>query len=166
MNTVIKQIGLIALTGCVVMACATIGKVDERWSDYKSWTMVTKGRVITGDHTGTLGDVHEGLKGYREVYVNDVGLAVNQGSAPYRYPVGTVLVKEQYKNRDAWEKKKSPALTVMVKVSDIDEDEEENWRFSSGINKKAGKNTFCFDCHATALNDDIVFTNGDFFKSR
>ena len=55
---------------------------------------------------------------------------------------------------------------LMVKVSDIDEEEEENWRFSTGLTKKAAKNTFCFDCHAAALNDDIVFTNGDFFKSK
>ena len=165
MKKVIKQIGLVVLTGSIVMACAKIGKIDERWSDYSSWTMITKNRVITGDPTGTLGDVHEGLKGYREVYINDVGLAVNQGSSPYRYPVGTVLVKEQYKDKIAWEKKKSPNFTIMVKVSDIDEEEEENWRFSTGLNKKAVKNTFCFDCHAAALNDDIVFTNEDFLKS-
>lgn len=166
MNNNMKKIGLIALTGFTIMACAKIGTIDERWSDYKSWTMITKDRVITGDPTGTLGGVHEGLQGYREVYVNNVGLEVNQGNAPYRYPVGTVLVKEQYKNKAAWEKKKSPALTIMVKVSDIDEEEEENWRFSTGINKKAGKNNFCFDCHAAALNDDIVFTNEDFFTSQ
>ena len=165
MKKIIKQIGLIALTGCVVIACAKIGKIDERWSDYSSWTMITKNRVITGDPTGTLGDVHEGLKGYREVYVNNIGLAVNQGSSPYRYPVGTVLVKEQYKDKAAWEQKKSANLTIMVKVSDIDEEEEDNWRFSTGLNKNAVKNTFCFDCHAAALNDDIVFTNEDFLKS-
>ena len=166
MKKTIKQVGLIALTSCMVMSCASIGTVDERWSDYSSWTMITKDRVITGDPTGSLGDVHEGLKGYREVYVNDVGLTVNQGDAPYRYPVGTVLVKEQYKDKTGWEKKKSPNLTIMVKVSDIDEEEEENWRFSTGLNKKAVKNTFCFDCHAAALNDDIVFTNNDFFKAK
>lgn len=162
MKKLIKQVGLIALTGCIVMACA---KIDERWSDYSSWTKITKDRVITGDQTGSLGDLHEGLKGYREVYVNDIGLAVNKGSAPYRYPVGTVLVKEQYKDKDAWEKNQSPNYTIMVKVSDIDEEEEENWRFSTGLNKKPVKNSFCFDCHAAALNDDIVFTNETFFTS-
>jgi len=75
-----------------------------------------------------------------------------------------LLVKEQYKDKAAWEKKKSPNVTIMVKVSDIDE-EEENWRFSTGLNNSTVKNTFCFDCHAAALNDDIVFTNEDFFKS-
>ncbi|MFT5728236.1 MAG: hypothetical protein ACI8PB_002389 [Desulforhopalus sp.] len=166
LKKILKQIGLIALTGCVVMACAKIGKIDERWSDYSGWTRLTKNNVITGDLTGTLGGVHEGLKGYREVYINDVGLAVSQGDAPYRYPIGTVLVKEQYKDKAAWETKKTPSLTIMVKVSDIDEEEEENWRFSTGLNKKAAKNTFCFDCHAAVLGDDIVFTNGDFFKSK
>lgn len=53
----------------------------------------------------------------------------------------------------------------MVKVIDIDEEKEENWRFPTGLNKKAVKNTFCFDCHAAALNDNIVFTNEDFLKS-
>lgn len=166
MKKTVKQIAFLALIGCMAVACAKIGKVDERWSDYQSWTMITEDRVITGDPTGALGDVHEGLKGYREVYVNDVGLEVNQGSGPYRYPVGTVLVKEQYKNKAAWEKKKSPNLTIMVKVSDIEEEEEENWRFSTGLTKKAVKNTFCFDCHAAALNDDIVFTNGNFFNKK
>ena len=86
--------------------------------------MTTEGRVITGDHTGTLGDVHEGRKGYREVYVNDIGLATIKGTAPYRYPAGTILVKEQYKDKAAWEKKSSPNLTIMVKVTDIEEEEE------------------------------------------
>ena len=166
MKKIINQVGLITLTGCFVIACAQIGKIDERWSDYSSWTKITKDRVITGDQTGSLGDVHEGLKGYREVYINDIGLAVNKSSAPYRYPVGTVLVKEQYKDKDAWEKNKSPNYTIMVKVSDIDEEEEENWRFSTGLNKNPVKNSFCFDCHAAALNDDIVFTNENFFTSK
>ena len=166
MKKMLKQVALITLTGCVVMACAKIGKIDERWSNYSSWTMLTKDKVITGDPTGTLGDVHEGFKGYREVYINDIGLAVNQGDAPYRYPIGTVLVKEQYKDKAAWSTKKTPNLTIMVKVSDIDEEEEENWRFSTGLNKMASKNTFCFDCHAAVLGDDMVFTNKDFFKPK
>ena len=166
MKKIIKQVGLIALTGCVVMACAKIGNIDERWSDYSGWTMLTKNRVITGDPTGILGDVHQGPTGYREVYINDAGLAVSQGDAPYRYPIGTVLVKEQYKDKAAWETKNSPDLTIMVKVSDIDEEEEEDWRFSTGLNEKAEKNTFCFDCHAAVLGDDIVFTNRKFVKSK
>lgn len=161
----VKKVGSILLMCFIVVACAKIGEIDERWADYKGWTMTTEGRVITGDHTGTLGDVHEGRKGYREVYVNDIGLATIKGTAPYRYPAGTILVKEQYKDKAAWEKKSSPNLTIMVKVSDIEEEEEENWRFSTGYNSQAVKNTFCFDCHAAALEEDLVFTNEDFFKS-
>lgn len=53
----------------------------------------------------------------------------------------------------------------MVKVIRIDEEEEQNWRSSTGIDKKAVKNTFCLDCDAAVLDDDIVFANKNAFKS-
>ena len=164
-----KTLGIAALaitTAVVVTACATFGKPDERWADYKNWTKITDGRVSTGDPTGFIGNVHAGPSGYREIYVNSTGLATNQGSAPYNYPAGTVIVKEQYASKAAWEAQKSPDLTIMVKVADSDQPDAANWQWSPSYTSAPAKNEFCAGCHAIAAKDDFVFTNEDFFKTQ
>ena len=103
-----KQVVTLVAIAAFVTGCATFGSADDRWADYRTWTKITEGRVITGDPTGFVGTVHAGPTGYRDIFVNDVALATNQGSAPYNYPAGSVLVKEQYKDKAAWDAQKAP----------------------------------------------------------
>ncbi len=156
-------VSIVALSS-IVSGCATFGTADQRWADYKSWTKITEGRVSTGDPTGFIGTVHKGTEGYRDIFVNQIGISTNQGPAPYHYPIGTVVVKEQYKDKAAWEAQKSPDLTIMVKVADNGKMEAANWDWSDGYTSRANKNAFCSGCHTIAMANDFVFTNEDFFK--
>ena len=65
----------------VVSTTAMVGAkdADTRWADYETWQKINE-RPITGDHTGFLGKLHEAAKGYRQVYVNAVGIEASQGS--------------------------------------------------------------------------------------
>jgi hypothetical protein len=146
----------ITLTGCAVLSP---GDADARWADYQNWNKVNN-QPVTGDHTGFLGSLHEGSQGYRDVYVNQVGLAAITGSAPYNYPVGTVVVKEQYKNQAAWQAAESPNLTIMVKVSDSTPSLATDWAWSRGYGKEAKDDSFCSSCHTIAFANDFVFSNG------
>lgn len=160
----IKLIGTITVLSAVVSGCATFGTADERWADYRSWTKITEGRVNTGDPTGFVGNVHAGPKGYRDIFVNRIGIAANQGKAPYNYPVGSVLVKEQYKDKAAWEAQGTPGITVMVKVGNSSEPSANNWQYAAGLTDKPQENAFCSGCHTAAIASDFVFTNEDFFN--
>ena len=162
----LKQLAAIVSISAVVSGCASLGSADERWAEYRNWTKITEGRVSTGDPTGFVGTVHAGPKGYRDIFVNDVALATNQGTAPYNYPEGSVLAKEQYKDKAAWEAQKSPELTVMVKVSTSAQPDASNWAFAAGYTDAAEPNAFCSDCHTVAKASDFVFTNEDFFKTQ
>jgi hypothetical protein len=164
-----KIIFSIIISLCVIIIAACSGKnlatTDQRWANYKNWNKITEGRVLTGDPSESLGDVHRAPRGYREVYVNNIGLETINGKAPYKYPVGTVIVKEQYKNKDAWIAKKSPEHTIMVKVTDSIEPDEINWMWSASLKKEAKPNGFCSDCHSIVEENDFVFTNEEFFRS-
>jgi len=148
----------------ILGACASLGEPDERWANYQPWTKITEGRVITGNPIGLTAEVHMSTKGYREVFVNEVGRETMQGSAPYNYPAGTVIVKEQYKNKAAWEAQSSPQLTIMVKIADSDNPQAENWIWATGYQESAGANAFCSGCHTAAVRSDFAFTNEDFFN--
>ncbi len=164
----IKQLKLAVLAIAIsvfLSACALYGKADQRWVDYQSWTKITEGRVSTGDPTGFVGTVHAGPKGYRDIFINDIGIATNQGTGPYKYPIGTVIVKEQYKNKSAWEAQDSPGVTIMVKVGTSDTPSAENWRWSASLTDTPDKNAFCSGCHTIALANDFNFTHEDFFDA-
>ncbi len=161
----LKALGLLAVVAAVTTAFTShsFSKPKSDWVDYKSWTQITKDRVSTGDPTGYLDGKHKGKKGYREIYINDVGKDTILGTAPYNYPVGTIIVKEQYKNKARWEAQKKPDLTVMVKVADSGSIDPRNWGFATGHGKVKYRN-FCAGCHSIAAADDFVFTNQDFMS--
>ncbi|MDY8134535.1 cytochrome P460 family protein [Aquimarina sp. 2201CG5-10] len=142
------------------------------YSDYKNWYRITKDKPNTGDPTGFLSGKHKGIKAYREVYVNKIGEAVNKGSAPYKYPAGTMIVKEEYKNEAAWKSGKKPSIKLMVKLKEGESPETGDWGYASKLNAKkiatrtSGKAKFCTKCHIfVAAKDDYVFMNSDFLKS-
>ncbi|MDX1474849.1 MAG: cytochrome P460 family protein [Reinekea sp.] len=149
-------------SGCAVLSTAD---ADPRWADYQQWTKINN-QPITGDHTGFIGNLHEGATGFRQIYVNDIGIAASSGNAPYRYPVGTVVVKEQYKTLEQLEQQHKPGLTIMVKVSDTAANPAENWAWSRGYQKEAKTDDlFCAGCHTIALPNDFVFSNQDSLKT-
>lgn len=142
------------------------------WDGYDKWYHLTEGRAITGDPTGFLGN-REFEKGYREVYVNGVGEAVSKGKAPYVYPEGTILVREVYSDKSAWETKKTPALTISMKLAKGSAPESKDWEYvliPPGEAEQRGKGDsktaqFCATCHLNAgVSNDYLFTNASFFE--
>ncbi len=153
-------ITLMFLSGCASLNM--FGKADERWADYKSWTNVTAGTEPTGDPTGLLAVVHKGPEGYRNVYVNDIAKETLLGDAPYVYPVGSVVVKEQFDNKADWEAGENAGVTISVKASGGETVSKDDWIWADSYKGSAGASQFCSGCHTVALADDFVFTNKAF----
>ena len=81
-----------------------------------------------------------GAEGYRDVYVNDVGLAMLTSDGPYDFPEGTVIVKEQFKNKADWEAGKRAAHTISLKVADNPGTTSADWNWAAGYKGKAQEN--------------------------
>jgi len=140
------------------------------WDNYRSWTKVTKDEPNTGDPTGFVEKRHSGKMGYREIYINSVGAAIRAGHAPYKYPEGTMLVKEAYKNKAAYEKGKKYIVTVMIKQKAGTSPATQDWGFVMGAKGKVSIGTshwakFCNTCHVYAASNDYVFMNADFMAT-
>ncbi len=152
----------------VIAGCQSLPgrSADERWADYKNWTKVTEGKVGTGDPTGFIGNVHKGPEGYRDVYVNDIGAAMLAGDGPYNFPAGTVIIKEQFDNKAAWESGTGGAVTVSLKATASDKVSKEDWIWADSYKSKAGPSAFCSGCHSIAAKDDFVFTHGKFLATQ
>lgn len=150
--------------GCVSSATYK-GDADRRWADFKDWTKVTESQPTSGDPIGFIGNIHKGRTGYRDVYVNDVGLKAIRGTAPYRYPVGTVIVKEQFDDLAAFRAQQPAELAIMVKLKQSSVPDEITWGWAVGYEGKVKANEFCSSCHSAVEKHDFVFTNADFLKS-
>lgn len=168
----IKATTILSLT-TILVGCATITAPfrdpDPRWADYKSWTQVTADEVGTGNPTGFLGGVHRGDDGFREVYANDIALETLMGEAPYNFPEGSVIVKEQYANEADWAAGRKAAHTVSIKVSQSETSQKTDWMWADSLKGIAGESEFCAGCHSIAElrgQGDYVFTNGDFLRAQ
>jgi len=181
-----KLLALIAIIGFGVLGLQSFKNVDTNdytpvttenstignpWDGYTSWYKITKDGPNTGDPTGFIEkNRHGGEEGYREIYINDIGKEVNLGSAPYKYPEGTIVVKETYKDKATWEKKGKLVLTVMIKQADGTSPETGDWGYVMGAKGKLSTGTskwakFCTKCHVFAASKDYVFMNADFMKT-
>lgn len=163
------SLGFFSAMAVVLAGCSSSpsydGNTDSRWADFKTWTKITEGRTGTGDPTGLVASVHKGTNGYRDVYVNDIALSTNQGSAPYNYPVGSVIVKEQFDDLAAFKSQNPTDLTIMVKVKESGNKEAANWAWAEAYDAPLmPENAFCSSCHTAAFGEDFVFTNEDFLK--
>lgn len=165
-NSVNSKLGAIVAVSVFLSGCASITApfrdADPRWADYKSWTKVNELEPGTGDPTGFLGGLHFGEEGYRDVYVNDVAKDVLLGGAPYNYPEGSVIVKEQYASQADWEAGRKASHTISVKATASDTLSKEDWIWADSFKGKAGESAFCSGCHSIVAGTDFVFTNGDF----
>lgn len=142
-------------------------KLNPLWEDYKSWYHITKGNPNTGDPTGFLDGKHKGEDAYREIYINKIGEPIHKKSGNNTYPAGTVVVKEQYKNKKKWESGKGVALTVMVKLEKGEAPEYNDWKYY--MNNSSGNiimnwQKFCSSCHIYAQAKDFLFMNSDQMK--
>lgn len=164
-SVVIKQ-GAVLCISILVAGCSTISApfrdADPRWADFKSWTKVTELEPTTGNPTRFLGGQHQGDEGYRDVYVNDVAKDTLMGSAPYNFPEGSVIVKEQFASKADWEAGRKPGHTISIKVAAGDTLSKDNWIWADSYKGTPGESAFCSGCHSIAAKDDYVFTNGDF----
>lgn len=168
-RTFIQLSGVVAAS-VLVASCSTLTapfkEADARWADFKTWTKVTELEPSTGNPTGFLGGLHQGDEGYRDVYVNDIAKDVLMGSAPYNYPEGSVIVKEQFANKSDWESGRKPSHTISVKVAASDNLSKDNWIWADSFKGTAGESAFCSGCHSIAAKDDYVFTHGDFLATQ
>jgi hypothetical protein len=168
------------LFGCTVFT--QINAIEEKpkqvkktqWDGYRDWYHLTRGRAITGDPTGHLGN-KEVEKGYREVFFNKTGEKVAKGKAPYVYPEGTVIVREVYSDKKAWEAKKEPVLTISIKLAKGAAPDSKDWEYVlvvPGQKEQRGRGKsetgqFCTKCHLNAKeSNDFHFTNASFFEKR
>jgi len=151
----------------------TIKEFNIDYSDYKSWYKITKDAPNTGNVTGFLNNKHRGNSAYREVYVNKIGEAVNRGTAPYKYPAGTMIVKEEFKDEAAWKSgTANPRIKLMVKLEAGESPETGDWGYASKLNATkiaigtSAKAKFCTKCHIfVAGQGDYIFMNNDLLRS-
>ena len=149
------------ISGCASGSDPDATEVQE-FSGYTSWTKVNA-EPITTDSTGSLGLAHEGTKGIREVYVNNLGKDVSTGAADYPYPEGSVIVKEAFKADSSGAKGALSSITVMVKREMGYDAENGDWEYVNvrpDLRVRAqGRIGMCINCHGAAVLDDFVFTN-------
>jgi len=165
--TILTLIGIVSLTAFT--AKVEKGEDAKLFEGYRNWYQVTKDAPNTGDPTGFLNKKHKGEGAFREIYINKVGESVNTGPGPYKYPAGTVVVKEAYKNKAAWEARTKPQLTIMVKQAKGVSPETGDWGYIMGAKGSVsiGKSRwakFCSKCHVYAAPKDYVFINDTFLK--
>ncbi len=133
------------------------------WADYKDWHKITK-EPNTGDPTGFLDKKHGGNGAFRDVYVNAAGKDAYLAKK-FPLPEGTVIVKEAFKNKKAYDAQKKPELTIMVKLSASEGSADSgNWQWVMGASGKQtgiGMDTkwgkFCASCHAFGAGADYTF---------
>ena len=140
----------------------------DDWSDYKSWYKITT-EPNTGDPTGFLQGKHKGTAAYRDIFINEVGKEAYLNKQ-FPLPDGTIIVKEAFKNKKAYDAQKGPELTIMVKSSAEGSEDTGNYIWYMGGNGKlkgTGMDTkwgeFCGSCHAFGQAADYTFmsTLGD-----
>jgi hypothetical protein len=131
------------------------------FEDYQKWMKIND-EPVTGDEFGVLGQAHEGVEGFREVYINDTGKKVSKGRDDFPYPGGTIIVKESYTN-DSGKKGELTSLTVMIKRPVGYDVEHGNWEYMMVTPDDEvmaqGRLEMCVSCHSAAHETDWVFSN-------
>ncbi len=100
------------------------------------------------------------ISAIKDVYVNDEGIgSFRSGEVPF--PVGSVIVKENFKFLSGGRKGELIALTAMSKMNPGYNPEGGDWAYIQTDPKFAettlGKLEKCASCHASAANKDFVF---------
>ncbi len=162
-------IGLLGILPACMSTAPQLGPDASAWSNYLSWYKVTP-EATTGDPTGFLGSVHDGIRAYRQIYVNTVGEAVNRGTQEMPYPAGTILLKESFNNAAALAERRNPDLTIMVKLAAGQSPATGDWEYVMGADGArrgsgdSGLGAFCRNCHLFAAATDYNFINSAFYE--
>lgn len=134
---------------------------ESDFADYTSWTKVNS-ETITGDVTGVLGAAHKRSKGFREIFVNEIGQSVEFGTSDYPFPRGSIIVKESYKNKSG-SKGAMDNLTIMVKRESGYSSDYGDWEYimakPDGTITKQGRISMCISCHSKSQDKDYTFIN-------
>lgn len=168
--TVPLSIMILTFSGCMSTSPSQ-GPTADAWNNYSTWDKANPSPQ-TGDPTGYLGNVHEGLLAYREIYVNSTAAPVNSGERPFPYPEGSIIVKESYANQAAHSAKETPELTIMVKLRSGSSPETSDWEYimgADGVNRGTGTSglaSFCHGCHTAAAATDFTFSTAAFYSQR
>lgn len=169
-SKLIATVGLLLLLSACMSTAPQLGPDASAWDNYLSWYKANP-EPMTGDPTGFLKNVHDGANAYRNVYVNSIGEAVNKGEQGLPYPVGTILAKESFNNMAALEARRSPDMTLMIKLAAGQSPETGDWEYVMGAdgNRRgtgdSGLGAFCRDCHLFGASYDYTFINSKFFES-
>lgn len=161
---------LLALGACMSTS-EPLGPDADAWSGYKNWYKATP-EPNTGDPTGFLGNRHEGLDGYRDVYVNTIGEPTNRGQREFPYREGTIIVKESFVNSEAYGAQQDPELTVMIKLAAGTSPQTADWEYVLGAEGSrrgtgsSGQARFCHGCHSFAAATDYSFIHTRFYENR
>jgi hypothetical protein len=159
---------LLAILSACMSTSPALGPADSTWNNYTSWYKVTP-QATTGDPTGFLGGVHDGARGFRQIYVNSTGEGVNRGTASYPYPAGSILLKESFNNQAALDARRNPDLTIMIKLAAGRSPETGDWEYVRPDGARgtgdSGLAAFCRDCHLFAAATDYNFINSVFFQN-
>jgi len=168
----LKTSAVILLVPLILVACMStsdqLGPGATAWSGYKNWYKATP-EPNTGDPTGFLGNRHEGLNAYRDIYVNSIGEPTNRGQQGFPYSEGTIIVKESFNNRDTYEAQRNPELTIMVKLAQGTSPQTADWEYILGAagsrrgSGESGQAVFCHSCHTFAAATDYSFINSHFY---
>ena len=138
------------------------------WKDYRSWHKLTE-EPTTGDPTGLLFRRHGGTAGYRNIYVNEIGKQSYTDSS-FPYPVGTIIVKEVYKNEKKYLEDNISTVSIMLKLEEGTSPETGDWEYIEDLaGKKRGSGTsasarFCGSCHRSANKTDFVFSTPSLYS--
>ena len=153
----------------VIVALATFSCItfwDEKrtvradYEDFESWYKINS-KPLIGDADGLLQGRHLEAEGLREVYINEIGRPVIEGTRDLPFPSGTIIVKDTYYRTEDGERGRRWNITVMRKRETDYDPDNNDWEYLTvNANKTIriqGKMTLCIDCHAAA-EDDYVFT--------
>jgi len=131
----------------------------DAYADYMSWTKVNQ-ETITGDVTGALGPAHQSAKGFREIFVNDIGRPTAYGETAYPYPAGSIILKESYKAKDG-DKGALDGFTIMIKRENGYDADNGNWEYVMTNTdfkvSQQGKIGMCIGCHSAGSDKDFTF---------
>ena len=148
----------------VQVSCVTFNDDDrmktEDFETFESWHKVNA-ETLTGTSNGQLQGKHLEDRGFREVYVNDIGRPAFAGGGDIPIPEGTIIVKDTYYIARDGSQGRRWNITIMKKREAGYDSDNNDWEYvTAGPNKFVryqGTMSLCIDCHVAAERD-FVFT--------
>ena len=161
-----KKIFVLATIAVLItqVSCVTYNDDDRmRTADFEafeSWHKVNA-ETLTGTSKGQLQGKHLEDRGYRELYVNEVGRPAFAGDGIVPLPEGTIIVKDTYYIARDGSRGRRWNITIMKKREAGYDPDNNDWEYATAGPRKfiryQGTMSLCVDCHVVAERD-YVFT--------